>query len=377
MKKAGISKNILLLNPFHGGSHGQWAEGLIGYSEHNFTILTLPDRNWKWRMHGAAIQFSKQLLDQDLNPDIILTTDMLDVSTLKALICNKLPAVKIYSYFHENQITYPWSPTDQDVELKRDYHYAFINYVSALASDKVFFNSEFHLNSFLQGVQTILGHFPDRIDLSTVNDIKEKSFVLGLGMELSAITNENRATKHEKNAIPVLLWNHRWEYDKNPELFFNTLFRLHDEGSDFHLIVTGESHHKKPPIFKLAEEKLNSKIIHFGYAASKQEYHNLLKRSDILPVTSKQDFFGGSIVEAICGGALPLLPDRLAYPEHIPKPYQTDLLYQDEDMFYDKLKGLIKNFHQFGDIQKNLVEHISKYDWQRIIGQYDKQLREA
>ena len=30
----------------------------------------------------------------------------------------------------------------------------------------------------------------------------------------------------QKNDCAVILWNHRWEYDKNPELFFTTLFDL-------------------------------------------------------------------------------------------------------------------------------------------------------
>ena len=34
-------------------------------------------------------------------------------------------------YFHENQISYPWSPRDRDKIQNRDNHYGFINYVCA------------------------------------------------------------------------------------------------------------------------------------------------------------------------------------------------------------------------------------------------------
>ena len=71
---------------------------------------------------------------------------MLNLPVFQSLIKQSCPIV---IYFHENQFTYPWSPNDKDVELQRDKHYGFINYSSALSADHVYFNSQFHLNSFL------------------------------------------------------------------------------------------------------------------------------------------------------------------------------------------------------------------------------------
>ena len=59
--------------------------------------------------------------------------------------------------------------------------------------------------------------------------------------------------KDKKNEIPILLWNHRWEYDKNPDAFFNALFQLKNKGIKFQLIVLGESYKNSPPIFKKAK----------------------------------------------------------------------------------------------------------------------------
>ena len=39
-----------------------------------------------------------------------------------------------------------------------------------------------------------------------------------------------------KDQDPVILWNHRWEYDKNPEFFFNTLSKLKKNGFFRYLI---------------------------------------------------------------------------------------------------------------------------------------------
>ncbi len=46
--------NILLLEPYFGGSHRAWAEGYARHSGHRIDLLTLPASFWKWRMQGAG-----------------------------------------------------------------------------------------------------------------------------------------------------------------------------------------------------------------------------------------------------------------------------------------------------------------------------------
>ncbi|MCB0510263.1 MAG: DUF3524 domain-containing protein, partial [Bacteroidetes bacterium] len=152
---------IVLLESFYGGSHEQWARALQAYSKHEIIILSLPDKHWKWRMHGGAISLAKKFLEQNLEADLILASDMLDLNLFLSLTRSKSASIKTAIYFHENQLTYPWSPNDEDTKLKRDMHYAFINVSSALSADKLFFNSAYHLNSFLNEVPNFLKVFPD------------------------------------------------------------------------------------------------------------------------------------------------------------------------------------------------------------------------
>ena len=219
MKKDKVMK-ILLLDPFFTGSHKQWACAYQQASQHEVEILSLPGRHWKWRMHGGAVQLAQDFLQLNFNPDLILATDMLDLSTFIALSKNKLKQTQIALYFHENQITYPWSPKDQDIQLQRNNQYGFINYTSALVADHVFFNSNYHQNSFINSLPDFLKQFPDYRGLENITMIKQKSSVLPLGINLKPFDKFNRTTKNE---IPVLLWNHRWEYDKNPEDFYDAL----------------------------------------------------------------------------------------------------------------------------------------------------------
>ena len=63
--------------------------------------------------------------------------------------------------------------------------------------------------------------------------------------------------------------------------------------------------------------------------------------SDILPITSNQDFFGGSIIEAMYCETTPLLPKRLTYPELFQISYCkiTDLNYQESFLIVSGLFG--------------------------------------
>ena len=355
---------ILLLEPFFTGSHKQWAEGYRDNSKHDIEIWSLGGHHWKWRMHAGAISFS--LKSQERNPpDVIIATDMLDIGTFRGMLSPSWNSVPVVAYFHENQLTYPWSDTDPDRDLKRDRHYAFMNYTSALASQEVWFNSSFHLSSFIDQLPEFLGAFPDEKNLQTVNTIAKRSLVMPLGFDFSSIMSSASAERIPRRIV----WNHRWEYDKNPEDFFHLLFELKEEGHPFELVVLGQEFGHSPSIFKRAKDLLPDQIVHWGYASSRKEYLHLLSSCSVAPVTSNQDFFGISAVEAIACGVTPLLPSRLAFPEHI----------EGEDYFYstrNELKTKLINHLNTVVAPETLREQVLRYDWKEVAQLYDNRLEE-
>lgn len=371
---------ILLLEPFFTGSHKQWTIGFQKYSTHDVEILSLPGRHWKWRMHGGAIALAEifQKKYQNKKFDLILATDMLDLNIFLSLTRSQTAHIPTAIYFHENQLTYPWSPTDSDVEKGRDNHYAFINYTSALTADRIFFNSKYHQRSWLSHLPDFLNQFPDFKNSENVEVIKNKSEVLYLGMDLKRF---DQFSNTKKENVAVLLWNHRWEYDKNPDLFFEALFRLKKENINFKLIVLGESYHKSPPIFQKAKEVFKDNIIHFGFAKDWETYAKLLWQADISPVTSNQDFFGGSVVEAMYCNCFPILPNRLAYPEHIPSEYhdlhffknnELDVASSADDLF-KKIKNAIMDLSIIRK-SNHYQNFVDKYDWSNLAHEYDQSL---
>ena len=106
---------VLLIEPYYTGSHKKWAEGFKKYSSHHVKILSMKGQFWKWRMHGGAVTLAKMFNNMDWKPDLILSTDMLDLTTFLALTRVKSNGIPTAIYFHENQISYPWSPRDRDI----------------------------------------------------------------------------------------------------------------------------------------------------------------------------------------------------------------------------------------------------------------------
>jgi hypothetical protein len=86
-------------------------------------------------------------------------------------------------------------------------------------------------------------------------------------------------------------------------------------------------------------------------------------------VTSIHDFFGASVVQAMYCETIPLLPKRLAYPEHIPGQANAQFFYNDENDFLSRLRHLLTTTTKTDKIEiRNFVSH---YDWQRQITDYD------
>lgn len=344
---------IALLEAFYSGSHKAWADGYIAHSNHQITLLTLPGRHWKWRMHGAAVSLSKQVNKCDNAFEMILCTDMLDVALFKSLLNEKHRNTPVMLYMHENQLTYPWSPDDQDLKLQRDNHYAFTNYTSCLVADAVLFNSDHHRNSFLGELPRFLKMFPDENNLETIDVIKKKASTLYLGLELN-----NHATVNPKGNAIRILWNHRWEYDKNPDDFLELLNSLEKRKCEFELVLLGERYTKMPDAYYHILDKFSARIAHNAYAELKEHYWDLLCSCDVLPVTSIQDFFGISIVEAISAGIVPVLPNRLAYPEYA----EQENLYTNDEELLDKVIN-------FQDLP---IPDVSRFSWQSMAKKYDE-----
>lgn len=389
----GGDMKILLISPFHSGSHQAWAEGYARYSQHEVRLLTLPGQFWKWRLQGGAVALARLFLEGEFEPDVVLATSMLDVTTWLALVRGRIPATTpLYLYMHENQLTYPLPEDGATGPMRRqlgerDMHYALINFTSMLAADQVFFNSAYHRDSFLAALPNLLKHFPDYHELDTIPLLEAKSQVLPVGIDLRRLDNGSEPlavnseqsikggqTQHAaRNTSPLILWNQRWDYDKNPPAFFRALYRLAEEGWDFTVALCGENFRRKPQEFDEAMARLGSRVVHAGYA-DEATYRDLLWTAAATVSTAHHEFFGISILEAIYCHTFPLLPHRLSYPELIPEPYHWYCLYENEGGLLQRLRWVITHPDEAQQIAIKLSESAAAYDWSQLAPHYDQLL---
>jgi glycosyltransferase involved in cell wall biosynthesis len=360
---------ILLLAPYCGGSHRAWAEGYAAHSRHDVTLLGLAARFWKWRMQGGAVTLAERARALDRRPDLILASDMVNLPVFLALTRDFLAGVPTALYCHENQLTYPLPPGE-----KRDLTYGMINWLSMLAADRVFFNSRFHLEDWFAALPNMLKHFPDYPHLHRLAKVREKVTILPVGIDLRRLDVVPALERSDK--APVILWNQRWEYDKAPEAFFQALYALAEDGTRFRVVISGYSHRQAAPEFEAARQRLGGRVVHFGYVAD-DAYPVLLRRSDVVVSTAIHEFFGVAVVEAIYSGCLPVLPDRLSYPELIPQVHHDICLYRDFDGLLARLRWALANPDAARAIALGVRSAVVDFDWARVAPVYDRLLGET
>ncbi len=362
---------ILFIEPFFGGSHRDFAEGLIKNSRHQIELFSLPSRFWKWRMRGAALHFS-EIIKNPGDYDLLFTSDMMSLSDLKMLWGRDCPPSVVY--FHENQLSYPLPEGE-----KMDYQFGFTDITTGLAADRLIFNSHFHMNSFFTEMPGFIKRMPEYKPLWAVERIRAKSVVIYPGCSFP-FRQAAPVKPSAKVVVPVILWNHRWEFDKQPEVFFEALAEadraLKKRGIrvPFNLAILGENFQTRPKAFLKAEKRYGSRILQYGYCKNKADYTGWLSKADITVSTAIQENFGIATVEAIRAGCIPLLPDRLSYPELIPEKFHKDTIYSSDDELVTKLIETLQGLHdnKSAGIQPELAEYFSSCSWEKKAAEYDE-----
>jgi len=339
-------------------------------------------------MHGGSVTLAREFLAgnvqflDDFNgestgsfrPDVVIATDMVDLSTFLSLTRHQLNHAKAILYMHENQLTYPLPSVGSEGPMRRqmgerDLHYAFINYASMLAADRVFFNSQYHLRSFFDALQKYLNRFPEFKELETVSLLKKKSSVLPVGIDLRRL-GKGKPDKGIRES-PLILWNQRWEYDKNPRLFFDALYDIASEGLPFRLAVCGQNFRQQPVEFDEALERLSEQIVYQGFAPD-QEYARLLWDSAVTISTASHEFFGISMIEAIYCQTFPILPHRLSYPEIIPDAFHKACFYNTKAELVGRIRWALDRSEQANAIALELSKTVAQFDWKTLAPRYDK-----
>ncbi|MEX2470114.1 MAG: DUF3524 domain-containing protein [Pseudohongiellaceae bacterium] len=309
-------KRILVLSAYDAYSHRQWREHVAAMlPDYDWVHLSLPSRHFAWRIRGNSLQWAfgkADLLRQQY--DIILATSMVDLSSLRGFV-PELARIPTIVYFHENQFVYPMGRRRQDnVEHK------LVPIYTALCADCIVFNSHYNRHSFLEGARKLFNDLPDRIDPAIMNRL-DASMVLPvpLAEEDFALEPLTRGGK-----LLDVAWNHRWEYDKGPELLLAVVKQACAATLPVRFHVFGQQFRQQPPAFAEMEPLLTEMARQqgqprgqFGYLPGRQEYLECLRRNDVVLSTAHHDFQGLAMQEGCALGCTPLAPDALVYPEYL------------------------------------------------------------
>jgi glycosyltransferase involved in cell wall biosynthesis len=317
-------------------------------------------------MRGAALHFAKKITRPDIY-DGVIVTDLMSLSDLKSLWGPTCPPTLVY--FHENQLSYPLAPGES-----MDYQFGFTDITTALAAERVLFNSHTHFNTFFSRLPKFIKMMPEYTPTWVIEAIRSKSAILHPGCRFSGNTSERLFKPEDKEDPPLIIWNHRWEFDKNPQAFFGALDSLETNGFEFRLALLGENFQALPKSFIAAKDRFSHRIIRYGYIESKADYKDWLKRGSIVISTAIQENFGIAVIEAARFGCLPLLPNRLVYPEIITDDLHAKFLYSDQADMVTKLENILSRSKDLMPERIRLSKEMARFSWENMIGEYDAEL---
>ena len=347
-------------------------------------------------MRGAALHFARAVAAPE-DYDLLLVTDLMGVADLKALWGARCPPIVLY--LHENQLSYP-VPAGE----RMDFQFGFTDIASALAADVMVFNSHYHRDAYFAALPRFLRRMPEHVPKWIPAALEPKARVLYPGCRLPRPTPEQQsragsgaapggsaavpppvtrelrpgpgapadrqaAPAAQPVAAPLVIWNHRWEFDKQPAVFFGALRQVQEAGVAFRVALLGENFQVVPQEFEAARDWLGERLVQYGYVPSRDAYWTLLRRGSVMVSTAIQENFGISVVEAVAAGNHPLLPRRLSYPEVIPAAWHDACLYADDAALTEMLIRLLAAPPVAAP--RGLAAAMERYSWSSLATAYD------
>ena len=316
---------VVLVEPFYGGSHQAWADAWIAHSRHDVSLISHPDEFWRWRLRGGSVTlaeaFAAHVAEQGA-PDAVVVSGMVDVAAFAGLARKALASTPLAMYLHESQLLYPTAPNQ-----RQDNASALTNWRSMAAADALWFNSSFHRDAMRQALPALLKAQPEPTHGHLLDSVFDNTMVLWPGVETKRLIAADRMT----NRVPRVLWNQRWDHDKNPNSVFSALAAVAEHGIDFTVALAGENQRPASDDFAWGTDRLGDRIDHRGFAAP-ADYERLLVSSDVVVSAADHEFFGIALVEAMAAGAVPVLPTRLSFPELVQPQWHDAVLYPDGEL---------------------------------------------
>lgn len=290
---------------------------------------SMSGRSPRWRLRHAALAFSERLRRSPVGGvDAVLATSMMSLSDLRGTCPAALRDVPHVLYMHENQVAYPVSPNASEEDRSRDAHLMFTNLASIEAADRVVWNSIWNRDSFVEGMRGILARAPEGIGPDWIGRLMDRSVVVPPPVEIftgnaSGVLHNGEGGGYSDDGAVVVAWPHRWDFDKGCDEFLAIADRAWElegrGGPRIRWCLLGACGSSIPPSLEVLCERHADRIVHRGWLDDPAVYRATLRQCDWVLSTSRHEFFGIAVAEALLEGCLPWLPRRLSYPELVPE----------------------------------------------------------
>ena len=89
--------------------------------------------------------------------------------------------------------------------------------------------------------------------------------------------------------------------------------------------------------------------------------------------TAEHETFGIAAVEAMAAGCVPLLPNRLSYPEIVPPQWHEAVLYEEGEL-RDRLRAVLTDLPAARARVDGLAAAMRRHDWSVLAPRYDAAL---
>lgn len=368
-------RKLLLVSAYDATSHRGWAEQIIrGCPEYAWTPIYGAARNFAWALRGRPLQW---FLDPKLAPVLeqefsgVVVTSTVDLAAMKALF----PALRsrpTLLYMHENQFAYPSNPAEDPKRASRQQAHridaCMVQLYALLAADLVVFNSEYNRASMREGITKLMAKMPVALDLSRIDRCLDRARIVAVPLE-DGHNKLPRSGRGEAGA-PVIVWNHRWEFDKAPERFLAALDRLSEEGVDFSLMLLGPNADQSHPVLREILQRHAARVWIHQNIENREAYFRALASADIAVSTALHDFQGVSMMEASRCGVYPVVPDRLAYREFYPPRFRYPSFPADPERECEALVRAIKSAIEDRQAGLALPRQMQRYNWSALATQY-------
>jgi hypothetical protein len=301
---ASTQLDILCLEPFYGGMRRIMLETILRCSRHRWTVLKLPPRRIERRLSAASVWFAELLTRHWTGSiDLLFTSEALNLADLYRLHPELIKKPSIV-YFHSNQLP---------AEAGREGPLDLVNLNTAMAATEIWFNSLYHLRSFLSRATAVVNRHHEIAGQNPVADLAAKAHLMVPPVETQLIQElvNNEVIYRDKRNIFMET------RDADMRLLNLTFGMLERRGESFHLHTVG-------PVDGLPAEVKRTALNESDDVA---QCRAMLSSGIFLSARTGAPF-DHLAVRALAAGCWALCPQEGGYSELMPEVMHSPCLYE-------------------------------------------------